>query len=1244
MMKKTLLFLVFFQIAHTTFAQIDKGWAAFSKNDFETARKMFNNAVGNAATKADAHLGLSLVESSNGSRAVATSNFMSFVKASNNPFPYCQMLWLGTSANGSERSKEELEYLDFILKSPKADAKLKAWATQLLANHYFYVNDFEKGKTLYKTLGAITQWATVGGFENISGGGFDKEGLPIEHPESDFGFKDKKNGDVKWLKIQHVRYDNYMDFGYHYYTANAIFYAQTFVDAPTATSCQLRLGSTGSLKVWVNDKLIFIRDKEEATLLDCHILPIELSQGANRILLQVGDSHSKGVSFLARLTDKTGKVLNLNASNEAKSYPKSSVKKALVQAETDAAEMFFKGEIAKNPTKLENYLILSQGYWQDNKLYEARKLLKKPNELYPECLYLIVQNIVVNNLSGNSTLANELSEKVKTIAPESSMALNMFFDENMDGENFDKAGEYLDKIEENDPISFETYQKKLRWLTKKNLIDKLMELMEDMYKKFPNDSRVVMMKYRLERDAKNNKAEGLKVLNKYLKTHYDTDIMETVASHHYKNNNPNECYKIFKDIIQKIPNGIGFYNTLSSYYSSAEQYDEAITYLKACTEIAPSVGDYYSRLGETYTLAKKPDLAKKAYEKALSYNNTNFTVRRKLRDLNGQKDVFTYFKSEDPYSLYKKAGGKEKYPNDHSVILLEDIRQVVYPDGVTESKHEILVKMLNPTGVDSWKEYGISSTSSEDVVIEKAEVIKENGQKIPAETNGNDVVFTNLAPNDAIYISYKKANYYSGTLASQFWEKQYFTHGLPFGITRYSLLVAPQIKFEHKMENSNLKPTISDVEGFKLYVWEKKDQKAINFENSSPNIDDFAEVMHVSSLPNWDFVSKWYADLTRTKAAEDFEVKETVDEILRGKEKATSLEKVKLFYEYIVKNIRYSSISFRQSGLVPQKASEVINTKIGDCKDVSTLMVAMCKVVGIDANLVLVNTRDNGKNQMALPSIDFNHCIAAANIDGKTIYMELTSDNLDFGAFPYSLRGAFVLPILENKTSAPFFLDPENRVKSKVLRKTTLELTEADANITVNSVKTGTLASSFRGSYRDLGEEDRFKEIEKSVGQNYNSVKFKSVKFIDNLKDLTDSVRYTYSYQASDVFTEAGDLKLFKPYWSEGVRSLDMLASSTRETPIDLFKWSLDDLEQEEIAFKVPQNHKADIPEKVELQSDFATYSLMYKRDGNNIVGLRKMIINPIIIPATRFDEFKTFFQKVIKSDQKQLVFKKSTQ
>ena len=66
-------------------------------------------------------------------------------------------------------------------------------------------------------------------------------------------------------------------------------------------------------------------------------------------------------------------------------------------------------------------------------------------------------------------------------------------------------------------------------------------------------------------------------------------------------------------------------------------------------------------------------------------------------------------------------------------------------------------------------------------------------------------------------------------------------------------------------------------------------------------------------------------------------MKEKVNELFEGKENLTDKEKAIIIYNYIVNDIRYSSISFRQSGLIPQKASSVINTKLGDCKDVSTL-------------------------------------------------------------------------------------------------------------------------------------------------------------------------------------------------------------------------------------------------------------------------------------------------------------------
>src|SRR6185436_7664790 len=100
-------------------------------------------------------------------------------------------------------------------------------------------------------------------------------------------------------------------------------------------------------------------------------------------------------------------------------------------------------------------------------------------------------------------------------------------------------------------------------------------------------------------------------------------------------------------------------------------------------------------------------------------------------------------------------------------------------------------------------------------------------------------------------------------------------------------------------------------------------------------------------------------------------------ELFPGNEKLSDLQKAKRIYDYVVKEIRYSSVDFRQSGLIPQSTANTLNSRIGDCKDVSTLFIAMCREVGLDAKLTLVCTNDNGSNFLFMPTVDFNHCIAA---------------------------------------------------------------------------------------------------------------------------------------------------------------------------------------------------------------------------------------------------------------------------
>ena len=99
-------------------------------------------------------------------------------------------------------------------------------------------------------------------------------------------------------------------------------------------------------------------------------------------------------------------------------------------------------------------------------------------------------------------------------------------------------------------------------------------------------------------------------------------------------------------------------------------------------------------------------------------------------------------------------------------------------------------------------------------------------------------------------------------------------------------------------------------------------------------------------------------------------------DLFKNKKGLTDLQKARTIYDFIEANVSYSNVPFMHGPIIPQKASRTLNTKLGDCKDVSTLFVALCNEVGLKANLILVDTRDNGERHLNLPSVDFNHCIA----------------------------------------------------------------------------------------------------------------------------------------------------------------------------------------------------------------------------------------------------------------------------
>ena len=637
----------------------------------------------------------------------------------------------------------------------------------------------------------------------------------------------------------------------------------------------------------------------------------------------------------------------------------------------------------------------------------------------------------------------------------------------------------------------------------------------------------------------------------------------------------------------------------------------------------------------------KKDEAKEAYKKCLTYRPTSYKVREKLRNLENQKDIFTNFDSVDVYKLVKNAPGAKEYPDDNSVILAHNIQKVIYKDGASESKEVIVIKTLNKQGVDDWKQYSIYYNGyAQKLIVEKAEVIKANGSKTAAEKNDNDLVFTSLEPGDAIHITYRLQDFYSGSLAKQFWDKQYLSGSFPSKITSYNLLVNKDMKFSYKMLNSDIKPIQKDIEDFTLYTWETKNEPSIKPERYMPTLTDVGKVLYISSIPDWNFIANWYIDLSKTKAKAEYEVKETLDELFAGKTNLTQLQKAKMIYQYVVENVRYSSVSFRQSGYIPQKATTTLNTKLGDCKDVSTLYASMCREVGISASLLLVDTRDNGKNDMLLPSVDFNHCTVKINADGKDYFVELTSDKIPFGVLPAEDKKAFAL-VINKSTEAPITIDPSNRKKNELIRSVDVTFDGTNMLVKKKSARTGNFVAGVKEIYLQLGKEEREKQMLESIASDYpQKMKLTSLEFF-NLDSLADTMNYSYSFSVNDPFTRIGGMSIFKLPWSDRIESIDFLTPETRTYPIEYWEYSASDRETETLTLAIPQGKTiAEMPKSHTYSCFLGDYSIKYKLQGNKIVATREFIHKADFVPVEKYKELKDFYANVVAADAEQIAFK----
>lgn len=1230
-----MMFGVIFNAMGSNDPDLKKGWEHFSKNEFRKAEISFKKAL-TGSNKADAHLALSILGAATDNDEMALEHQYQFFKSATKPEPYIEAMW---NMWGAHNMATYLAFMTELTKSP--DGKLQAKAHQALGHQYYSMNKVPKSQEMFAKTGAVLQWQVLGEFENVSESGFDKDFGAVAHPEMRYNFRNKWGAEVNWIDIKAAGKANWIDLDNYYVGTNSVMYAQTFCNSTKEQEVQFRMGTSGSLKVWVNDRLMYQESEERDNNVDTYLFTVKLMKGYNRILIQIGSSEVEDANFLLRITDSKGMPIEgLTYSASRKPYAQNyTFNSQVIESPT---EKYLTRKIADNPDDLKYYIMLTSFYLAKQDAFKAKKILKAAREKYPDCSYLIFQLLHAHSQDNNRTEFSKALEEIKAKDPESPLALSEFFDEAVSIKNYREAQTILDKIERKNPNSSEVYSKKIELALANEEYEKLIELVMEAYKRYPNNYEFVELRVAVETQVRNNSRGGIKILQKYLKKNLNESAIDDLAELYLETGMLPQAIALLNKRFTRNPLAVGTYKELSQIYFYTGNYSKALDYANECLKIAPYIASYHVLVGEALAEMKKTSQAKEAYEKAIYYNPQNYDAREKLRKLAGLDDIFDTFEKIDVYEAIKKAPKASDYPEDNSIILIETRQVVVYPGGGSQEKMTLVAMPLNVKGVDSWKEFNVPVYSNQRAIIEKMEVIKKNGSKIEAQRSGSQIIFPNLEEGDAIHVTWKVSNHYSSILARNYWSMHYLGYMVPLIHSSFSLLAPRDWEFKYQTRNIDLEPVVKNVDANKLYVWKVENQPAIKDERYMPPLTEVGPVLHISSFDNWTTISQWYADLAHAKAKVDFEITETVQSIFEGKGNLTDEQKVQEIYAYIVRNIRYSSVPFLQSALIPRKASRTLSQKQGDCKDVSTLFVAMCKAVGIDAQLVLISSRRNGTNRLPLPSIGFNHAIAKVVLNNKEYYVELTSDNLPFAAGMESVKLAFALDIPKDRdaTSEAFMLNPPTRIKNDLIRKTTVKFNDDLMLVSKENWRTGVEAAYYRDLYKDLGTERQEKKMQEAITGSYPKIKLTSLKFDETLNNLEDTLTFSLGFEVPSIFTEIGKMLIFELPWSDKFDNPPFMATDERKLPIELWRYLDVEKYEEEITVEIPAGKKlTEVPKNVILSCPNADYSLTYRRVGNTLVIKRTLIIKVDHVSPEQYVEFKKFIGDVVKADKRQIGF-----
>ena len=406
-------------------------------------------------------------------------------------------------------------------------------------------------------------------------------------------------------------------------------------------------------------------------------------------------------------------------------------------------------------------------------------------------------------------------------------------------------------------------------------------------------------------------------------------------------------------------------------------------------------------------------------------------------------------------------------------------------------------------------------------------------------------------------------------------------------------------------------------------------RSGVQFELASISVPG---VVHKSYAQTWGDVAKTIGssddfknELDKTRSFDD-----DLDDLLSGK--IDKLEKTRALFKHVKSTISWNGADgkYFQNGI-----RKTLKEKKGNAADINLLLVAMLRYAGVDANPVVISTKDNAIP--FLPTLErLNYAIAYAKIDDKDYFMDATAQFSDLNLLPindYNWQGL----LIDNKKLNWRQIDLISPAKARnvYMMNATLQQ-DGSASGTYQSRMTNHGAYTFRLKYSDsnldeflVNRETDLDNIEISDYQAKNAETYEG--------PVSESFGYLFENSA-EVTSEK---IYFRPMLFLREKE-NPFKKDTREYPID-FGYSFQDKYFVTIALpagysveSVPENLRLGIP------GGLGSFQYMIEQKAEKIQLTVIFDINKAMISTADYPYLKEYFNQVITKENQQVVLTKN--